>query len=142
MEKRTRGFTLLELMVVVCILAIIAVMAIPSLLNARIAANEASAVSTLRTLATASQQYKVRFTTYAGTLSDLQANGYVDNLVGGGAKAGYNFIYSSTASNFTCNGNPASLGVTGYRYFFVDSSGVIRFSTSGAATTTDSALGQ
>jgi type IV pilus assembly protein PilA len=138
MERK--GFTLLELMLVVTVLAIICAMAIPSLLSARIVANEASAISTMRTLSTVSQQYKIRFGPYAASLSNLQATGFIDALVAGGFKAGYNFLYASSGSDFTCNGNPVSLGATGYRYFYVDSSGVIRFSVTGAATATDSAL--
>ena len=56
----TRGFTLIELMIVVAVIAIIAAVAIPSLLDARIAANEASAISSIRTLRTAVEMYDAR----------------------------------------------------------------------------------
>jgi len=138
--KRTRGFTLIELMIVVAIIAIIAAIAIPSLLNARKAGNEASAVSSLRTLTTVSETYRSRFQSYAGTLGQLSASNYIDNVLGSGTKAGYSFNYTGTADSWTCTASPVATGTTGDRYFFVDNSGVIRFSSSGPATSASGAI--
>jgi prepilin-type N-terminal cleavage/methylation domain-containing protein len=139
--RERAGFTLIELMVVCAVIAIIAVIALPSFLQSRIAANQASAISTLRTLVTANEQYKVRFSSYAGSLADLDAEGYIDPSVGSGVKAGYNFGYVTSGIDFSCSATPVSVNVTGSIYYFVDASGVIRFSSIGAATSTDSALG-
>ena len=79
--RREEGFTLIELMIVVAIIAIIAAIAIPSLLNARKAGNEASAISSLRTLTTVNEQYRTRFQNYAGDLSDLNDEGYIDSAI-------------------------------------------------------------
>ena|ERR1041385_1047921 len=132
--NRKQGFTLIELMIVVAIIAIIAAIAIPSLLNARKSGNEASAISSLRTLTTVNEQYRTRFQAYAPALADLVAQGYIDNVLGAGAKSGYNFVYARPDVNtWTCNGDPQNPGTTGDRHFFVDQSGVIRFDPAAAA---------
>ncbi|MFN0058288.1 MAG: type IV pilin protein [Planctomycetota bacterium] len=139
MHKRNQGFTLIELMIVVAIIAIIAAIAIPSLLAARISGNEASAISSLRTLTTVNEQYRTRFGTYAANLAALQASGYIDNVLGGGAKSGYNFTgYAATATTWSVGADAAVQGRTGERGFFVDESGVIRFATGAGAAVTDS----
>jgi type IV pilus assembly protein PilA len=86
-----RGFSLIELLIVVAIILIIAAIAIPNLMSARIAANESSAVATLRTLNTAQQNYQIVYNTYADDLAKLGGNplaptqaqaGLVDWLLG------------------------------------------------------------
>ena len=133
MNKRREGFTLIELMIVVAIIAIIAAIAIPSLLAARISGNEASAVSSLRTLATVGEQYRTRFGTYAGTLADLQTAGYIDNVLGGGTKSGYDFTFTGGSTTWDCVASAVTQGGTGERSFFVNESGVIRFETGAGA---------
>ncbi len=132
--KRNKGFTLIELMIVVAIIAIIAAIAIPSLLNARKAGNEASAISSLRTLTTVNEQYRTRFQAYSGSLNNLQTEGYIDSVLGGGSKSGYSFNYTGGTNTWSCTADPETPGTTGDRYFFVDQTGVIRFSSSGTAT--------
>ena len=138
--KRNHGFTLIELMIVVAIIAIIAAIAIPSLLNARKAGNEASAISSCRTLTTVNEQYRTRFQSYSTSLANLLANNYIDNVLGNGAKSGYTFTYTGAVNTWSCTANPVTKGTTGDRFFFVDQSGVIRFSSTGAATATSSAI--
>jgi prepilin-type N-terminal cleavage/methylation domain-containing protein len=131
--KRQQGFTLIELMIVVAIIAIIAAIAIPSLLNARKAGNEASAISSLRTLTTVNEQYRTRFRDpaagigYTDSLANLLAAGYIDDVLGTGAKSGYTFTYVLTNENeWNCTASPQALATTGDRSFFVDQTGVIR----------------
>ncbi len=142
--KREQGFTLIELMIVVAIIAIIAAIAIPSLMNARKSGNEASAISSLRTLTTVNEQYRNRFQAYADSLGSLSAVGYIDSVLGSGTKSGYVFTYAAATATPTwqCTASPATTGVTGDRYFYVDQSGVIRFSLTGAATSASQPIDQ
>jgi type IV pilus assembly protein PilA len=138
--KGNQGFTLIELMIVVAIIAIVAAIAIPNLLNARKAGNEASAISSLRTLTTVSETYRTRFQSYATNLSDLQASNYIDNVMGSGLKSGYTFTYTGAADTWSCTADPVAKGSSGDRFFFVDQTGVIRFSSTGTATASSSAI--
>src|SRR5688572_24854188 len=100
-QGSTRGFTLVELMLVVAVIAIIMAMAIPSLLNARIAANESSAIATMKTLVTSNEQYRTRFQSYASSLNDLWTEGYIDSSVANPFKAGYTFSYVGGVNSYT-----------------------------------------
>ncbi len=132
-KQNSQGFTLIELMIVVAIIAIIAAIAIPSLLNARMSGNEASAISSLRTLTTVNEQYRTRFGAYSATLAALQAEGYIDTVLGAGTKSGYGFAFGGAGATWTTAATPSTIGTTGERGFYTDESGVIRFSTNGAA---------
>ena len=134
--KRNQGFTLIELMIVVAIIAIIAAIAIPSLLNARKAGNEASAISSLRTLTTVNEQYRTRFGDYSDSMTSLSAEGYIDSVLGAASKSGYTFTYAGGTNTWTTSTVPTTAGTTGDRGFFVDQSGVIRFTSSGTASST------
>jgi prepilin-type N-terminal cleavage/methylation domain-containing protein len=135
--RKQEGFTLIELMIVVAIIAIIAAIAIPSLLNARKAGNEASAISSLRTLTTVNEQYRTRFQTFASALTDLSTTNYIDSVLGNGSKSGFGFTYSAGSTTWNCEAGPDVLGTDGDRSFFVDQTGIIRFSSTGTATVTD-----
>jgi type IV pilus assembly protein PilA len=78
--RMQRGFSLIELLIVVAIILIIAAIAIPNLMSARIQANEASAVATLRTLNTAQQNYQIVYNTYADNLAKLGGNPLAPNV--------------------------------------------------------------
>jgi type IV pilus assembly protein PilA len=156
MRNKQKGFSLIELLIVVAIILIIAAIAIPNLLRARIAANEASAASSLRTIDTACITYNSTYGTYPASLSALgPSNGatptsttadLLDQVLaptGGGntaTKSGYNFTYAGTTYTYTVSAAPASLNQTGVRYFFTDQSGVVRYNVGAAATSGSSPM--
>lgn len=135
MRKRA-GFTLVEIMIVVAIIALLAAIAIPNLLRARLNANESAAIAAMQTLSTAAQSYRSANPTYPAVLTNLSSATppYIDSVLGSGAKQGYNFALTGLTNAFTATASPSTVGTTGSRYFFVDESGVVRFSASATAT--------
>jgi type IV pilus assembly protein PilA len=149
-ECDKRGFSLIELLIVVAIILIIAAIAIPNLLRARISANEASAVASLRMIVTTNTQY---YSTYGigyaanlgnlGGVSPCTASSVtaclLDVVLTSGSKSGYSFVEVGNTPivgvniGFEANGTPQGVGLTGQRAFCVDQTGIIRFNLTGAA---------
>jgi prepilin-type N-terminal cleavage/methylation domain-containing protein len=162
--RRQKGFSLIELLIVVAIILIIAAIAIPNLLRSRMAANEASAVGSLRTINTAEITYASTYPAvgFADDLSLLGGTGassssaaaqMLDNTLGCNSatspgticiKSGYNFMVTggtvNPVSTYSATANPVVLEQTGKRYFFSDASGTIRYNTTATASATDSPL--
>jgi len=153
-RRAARGFSLIELLIVVAIILIIAAISVPNLLRSRMAANEASAVGSLRAINAACVAYLTTFGGFPSALTNLGTSGpatsssadLIDNLLAGGVKTGYTFTYTAGAAAggvipvYTLTAAPLVPDQTGQRYFFTDQSGVIRFNTSAAATASDAPL--
>ena len=156
MREHRRGFTLLELSIVVMVILIIAAIAIPSLLRSRISANEASSCVAVRQISTGEVSFQIcAFVDDDGDgvgdygtlaqLGDPDGSGntppFIDSVLATGLRHGYNYTVNVTlgapnvAHAYTCTAIPSSQGYTGQKRYFVNESGVIRFTADGSEPT-------
>jgi prepilin-type N-terminal cleavage/methylation domain-containing protein len=123
--KSNRGFSLLELLIVVAIILIIATIAIPSLLRSRQAAQESSAVAQVRTINTAEVTYLSSNQGNYGDIPSLIAQGFLDNRFGGPV-SGYSFVVTASGTDYTVTATPTSTNAGRYGYISVPDA-VIRY---------------
>ena len=151
MRKQQKGFSLIELLIVVAIILIIAAIAIPNLLRSRMAANEASAVGSIRTINTAEVAYSMSYGTGFAPLVNLGGAEpcaaaaatacLVDAVLSAGSKSGFTLTTPAPAALgtiaapnvvYSVNAVPIVVGQSGQRSFCSDQSGVIRNDPAGA----------
>jgi len=152
--RKQKGFSLIELLIVVAIILIIAAIAIPNLIRARMSANESSAVGSTRSINTAEVGYNAAYPAigFTTTLSQLGGTGttctptpttacFLDNVLSTGTKSGYTFtmaLGTSGAStplvDYSVAANPLVANQSGVRSFCSYEDGVVRYTTGGGLT--------
>ena len=125
--KTNRGFSLLELLIVVAIILIIATIAIPSLLRSRQAAQESSAVAQVRTINTAEVTYLSSNQGSYGDVISLVSQGLLDNRFTGSV-SGYGYTVTASGTDYTVTAMPTSANAGRFGYYSLPDA-VIRYST-------------
>lgn len=164
--RKQKGFSLIELLLVVAVILIIAAIAVPNLQRARIAANEASAVSSIRTINTAEVLYNTSYPTvgYSANLDNLGGTScnspsstsacLIEATLAAGTKSGYTFTYTvggnnpqsgqftggNPATSFQLMGDPLVQNQTGVRHFCSYEDAVVRHDPSAVIATCDSTV--
>jgi len=129
-----KGFSLIELMLVLTILGIVTTFAVPNFLAAKVSSRESAAAKTIRNLITANVTFSLTkgYGNYASDLDTLEAVQLIDSALATGIKGGYTFTVGgggTGVSTFSVGARPVAYGNTGVRSFFGDETSVIRFTT-------------
>jgi prepilin-type N-terminal cleavage/methylation domain-containing protein len=135
-NRRRRGFSLIELLIVIAIILILAMIAVPKVNKQLMSARETAAIQEIKTIHQAETQYYSTFGKYADSLvalgppasgadgpaaANLIPKGLADGKIGG-----YIFIVTNSTTGYSVNANPEIYGTSGGRTFFSDQTLVIR----------------
>jgi type IV pilus assembly protein PilA len=135
-NRKRRGFSLIELMIVIAIILIIATIALPKLNRAKMYAHETAAIKTLQTIHTAQTQYQSQYGRFATSLTELgppqsgqpgpQSADLIDNNLATGEKSGYKYTVTGNQSGYVISAVPVAYNSTGSRTFYSDATMQIR----------------
>ncbi len=137
-RARQRGFSLIELLIVIAIILIILTFALPQMGKAREQAQEVGAIQALKTINQMEIQYQSQFGNYATTLAQLgpptgsgtaegpDAAGLIPASLAAGSTGGYNFTLTATPTGYSATAVPKVFNSTGRRTFYTDQTGVLR----------------
>jgi type IV pilus assembly protein PilA len=136
-RKTRRGFSLIELLIVISIILIIVTVALPKLNNATRFAHETAAIKAIQTIHTMQVQYQSQYGRFATSLAELgppasggptaSAADLIGNDLASGEKSGYKFtVTASQGGGYAVNANPVNYGTSGTRTFYSDQSMVVR----------------
>jgi prepilin-type N-terminal cleavage/methylation domain-containing protein len=158
MRNQQKGFSLIELLLVVAIILIVSAIAVPNFLRSRMRANEASAVASVRAITTAAMTYSITYpdlnfpatlavlgsaTPCTGSSASSAGACLIDEVLASGTKSGYLFVWTGDGQvpsvAFTLTAGPQAVGSSGQNMYCTDQSGLIRFDPTGVACTNISA---
>lgn len=158
MRNQQKGFSLIELLLVVSIILIVSAIAVPNFLRSRMRANEASAVASVRAITTAAMTYSITYpdlnfpatlavlgsaTPCTGSSASSAGACLIDEVLASGTKSGYLFVWTGDGQvpsvAFTLTAGPQAVGSSGQNMYCTDQSGLIRFDPTGVACTNISA---
>ena len=130
MKNPRKGFTLVEIMIVVAIIALLAAIAIPNLVRARIHANDAAAIKILKALAVASDMYSTLASNSGNYPADMTAlvgpaPPYISTNYCGSTTLGYTFTCNNSPGSYTYTATPTAVGVTGTTTYTITVGGVV-----------------
>ena len=135
-SRKRRGFSLIELLIVIAIILIILTIAVPKLSTAQMNAREMAVVREIQTINTAQAQYMSQFGKFATTMAELgppasggpgaSAADLIPGSLSSGEKDGYTFVLAATPSGYSLNVNPKVYNSSGRRTFFTDQNMIIR----------------
>ncbi|MBV8705730.1 MAG: DUF2950 family protein [Acidobacteriaceae bacterium] len=149
-RRSQRGFSLIELLIVIAIILIILSIALPKMSQSQMHAREMGAIATLKTINTVQIQYQSQFGQYASALTQLgppsgagtnegpQAANLISSNLAAGSTGGYNYTVTQTPSGYAVQAVPKAFGNTGRRSFYSDQTGVIRESNTQEPATANS----